>query len=225
MCDQSIAGAEKLDRSYVFILTYGRSGSTLLMSIINSSPECIVRGENGGALYALFESYRRIKEGQIGREMTSQRATSPWWGIAEVSLDEYARDLGQTLTRHIIRPSSEHRICGFKEIRFSQRDAPDLKGYLDFLRTAFPSVKIIFNHRRLEDVSKSKWWAQKPDALQELNAIDQRFREFPSSDSVFHFSYDRCLADRTHVQELFSFLGVTYDVTLLDDVFDTRHSY
>lgn len=110
MCDQSIAGAEKLDRSYVFILTYGRSGSTLLMSIINSSPECIVRGENGGALYALFESYRRIKEGQIGREMTSQRATSPWWGIAEVSLDEYARDLGQTLTRHIIRPSSEHRI-------------------------------------------------------------------------------------------------------------------
>ena len=213
------------DRSHVFIVTYGRSGSTLLMSLINSAPECIVRGENAGALHALFEACRRIQDGQATREETSRKTTSPWWGISEVRLDDFARDLAEVFTRHVIRPSREHRICGFKEIRFSPRDVPDLAGYLDFLQRAFSPAKIVFNHRRLEDVSKSKWWAGNPDALEELTAIDRRFLDFPSSDSVFHFSYDRALADRTHVRDLFTFLGATYDDAALDEVFATRHSY
>lgn len=212
-------------RGHVFIITYGRSGSTLLMSLINAAPECIIRGENAGALHALFDAYRRIQAGQATREETSRRTTSPWWGISEVPLDDFARDLARVFTRHVIRPSPEHRICGFKEIQFSPRDVPDLAGYLDFLRLAFPPAKIVFNHRRLEDVSKSKWWAGNPDALEELTAIDRRFLEFPSSDSVFHFSYDRALTDRTHVWELFAFLGATYDDEALEEVFATRQSY
>jgi hypothetical protein len=38
------------DLGYVFIVTYGRSGSTLLQGVLNSIPGYLVRGENRQAL-------------------------------------------------------------------------------------------------------------------------------------------------------------------------------
>ena len=46
------------DLGYLFVLTYGRSGSTLLQGILNSIPGYLVRGENRQILFHLHEFHR-----------------------------------------------------------------------------------------------------------------------------------------------------------------------
>jgi hypothetical protein len=43
---------------HLFIVTYGRSGSTLLQGILNSTPGVLIRGENRGISYKLHEFHR-----------------------------------------------------------------------------------------------------------------------------------------------------------------------
>ena len=44
----------------ILIITYGRSGSTLLQGILNSIDGCLIRGENYNAIFYLFEFYEKI---------------------------------------------------------------------------------------------------------------------------------------------------------------------
>ena len=43
---------------HVFVMTYGRSGSTLLMGILNSIPGWLLRGENRHAMRHLYDFHR-----------------------------------------------------------------------------------------------------------------------------------------------------------------------
>ena len=46
------------DLDHVFVMTYGRSGSTLLMGILNSIPGWLLRGENRHAMRHLYDFHR-----------------------------------------------------------------------------------------------------------------------------------------------------------------------
>ena len=48
------------DYSYIFIVTYAKSGSTLLQSLINAAPGVDIKGENTNALYHLYKSYASL---------------------------------------------------------------------------------------------------------------------------------------------------------------------
>src|SRR5690606_768941 len=71
-----------LELNYLFIVTYGRSGSTLLMSILDTLPGFCIRGENGGVLYDLFTFHTKATN---AREKWSGRKPleplHPWYGI------------------------------------------------------------------------------------------------------------------------------------------------
>ena len=45
----------------VLIVTYGRSGSTLLQGILNSIEGCLIRGENDNFCFALYQAHQSIK--------------------------------------------------------------------------------------------------------------------------------------------------------------------
>lgn len=212
-------------RRFAFIVTYGRSGSTLLMNIINSCEGCCIRGENNGALHSIYESYREIVDAQVENGKNAHRTSSPWWGISSVDADRYARRLVDCFVEEVIRPKPDDFLCGFKEIRFSLDNVPDLPGYLNFLLKFFPDAKIIFNHRDLAAVSVSKWWSSTDNAYGVLKELDDRFTEFGVSPSVFHFYYDEALKSRNHVRELFSFLDLPYEEDRVQEVFERRHSY
>lgn len=212
-------------RRYVFVVTYGRSGSTLLMNLINSCQGCCVRGENYGALHSLYQSYKKIVDAQRDHGKNAHLARSPWWGISSVDADGYARRLVSSFIDEVIIPGPEDVLCGFKEIRFSLREVPDLTGYLEFIIKFFPNAKIVFNHRKLEDVAASKWWRNMPNALNLLSEMEERFNKVERSPDVFHFYYDEALENREHVREMFSFLGIEYSEEAVRDVFEARHSY
>lgn len=46
---------------YLFVVTYGRSGSTLVQGLLNSIPGYLIRGENRGVLYRLYQYHSRSR--------------------------------------------------------------------------------------------------------------------------------------------------------------------
>ena len=67
---------------HVFVMTYGRSGSTLLMGILNSIPGWLLRGENRHAMRHLYDFHRSglTERARVDPARASQ-PTHPWFGI------------------------------------------------------------------------------------------------------------------------------------------------
>jgi hypothetical protein len=65
------------DLGYVFVMTYGRSGSTLLMGLLNTIPGYLVRGENDdGMLTSVADDVR-----MTSASVVSARTPSPLAGL------------------------------------------------------------------------------------------------------------------------------------------------
>jgi hypothetical protein len=217
--------APPAEREYVFIITYGRSGSTLLMGLLNSLPGFCLRGENGNALYGLFETHRRLAAAQQATVKNSEKPTHPWFGLNRVDLAAVRNGMRKVFTDTVLCPEPEHRVIGFKEIRFSEAEVPLFAEYIEFIRDTFPGCKIIFNHRNLANVAASGWWKGMPAALEKLELMEGRFNAVPASDWAHHFSYDAFIADPDYAKELMAFLGQPYDGAAMRRVIATRHSY
>jgi hypothetical protein len=210
----------------VFIVTYGRSASTLLMGLINTIPGYNIRGENYNALYGLYQaddSLRRARERFDPYARLTPR--HPWYGTSLTNLDAFRQGLVDNFVRNVLRPARGDRVIGFKEIRYTQDHVEDLDGYLTFIREAFPGSKIVFNHRRPEDVARSGWWPTITRALERIRAADERMLAVPADDRHFHFHFDRIDATLDHVRELFDFLGEPLDEKRVRDALANRHSY
>lgn len=212
-------------QSYVFVFTYGRSGSTLLMGLLNSLPGYCIRGENNNALHALYEYDRRLHEGRASSLKNSERPTHPWFGLHRADLEGTRADIRESFTRRVLTPEPGHRVAGFKEIRFSAREVPDFDGYVDFVRATFAPCKIIFNHRDLDAVARSSWWSSMPEAPTKLRFMEDRFNGVPAAADIYHFSYDRLCADPGYARELMRFLGEPYDEAAVRQLLAVRHSY
>src|SRR5687767_11745676 len=69
--------ARPLRFRHIFIVTYGRSGSTLLNGVLNAIPGVCVRGENDNTLFRIYNAL-------LAAEETVKRAapvpTHPWYG-------------------------------------------------------------------------------------------------------------------------------------------------
>lgn len=221
------AGSVNLDRyRYVFIVTYGRSGSTLLMSILNTIPGYRINGENYNALYRLYQADAAITESYrlSGGASRHQEPQSPWYGMPRARPAKFRQEIVTSFVQHILRPGPHDRVLGFKEIRYTKGNMPDLDTFLDFLLRSFPNCKIVFNHRDLAATAKSSWWALDPKASEKLAIADGRMWEIPAGERHFHFVYDEIDDSLTNVRALFEFLGERLDEAAVRQVLNTRHS-
>lgn len=214
---------ESLD--YLFIVTYGRSGSTLLQGIVNSIPGYLIRGENRGALYHLFRYHEtcRIERKKFSRKVLLD-GRHPWFGIDKYPEGLAVQQLRELVLDTLIRPLPDTRVVGFKEIRWQQ---PDLAEYVAFLQTLFPKARFIFNTRAHEDVAKSKWWADHPNALKEIQRIESLQSAIADDlgTLAYRIRYDDYVADPLVLKDLFSWLGEDFDPAAVRAVLDQPHSY
>ena len=145
------------------MLTYGRSGSTLLQGILNSIPGYLIRGENREARLPPLPVPPDLREGgRTGRARGRQPAPGhppvlrhrllPCRGVP-------GQLLARPVTRTLLRPEPGTRVTGFKEIRWYQEDLAEFVG---FLRAAFPGARFLVNTREHEAVLASKFWRSKP---------------------------------------------------------------
>ena len=211
---------------YLFVVTYGRSGSTLLQGVLNSIPGYLIRGENGGVLRQLFEFHheavrRRDEHGEMARRRGPR---SPWFGIDGYRDEVALRSIRQLALTTVLRPRRGTRVVGFKEVRWAKEDVAELIG---FLRQVFPGARFVFNTRELDAVAQSKWWTNYSDAKERLTAIEERLLKICDElgDEAYHVRFDDYVTDATRLRGLFEWLGEDFDPGRLAAVLTKKHSY
>jgi hypothetical protein len=211
------------DLRFLFIVTYGRTGSTLLRGILSSAPGVLLRGENGGAVYHLYRFHQVCtKEQQERRGTLAPR--HPQFGIEGYPSGVALADIRALVLDTLIRPEPESRVVGFKEIRWQY---PDVEEYVAFLRGVFPGARFVINSRDLEEVARSKWWAANPDARTQLEETDRRLRSLAASlgPDAFHVHYNDYVADPGSLRGLFEWAGVEYDEQRVREAMSVTYSY
>ncbi|MPZ60317.1 MAG: sulfotransferase [Propionibacteriales bacterium] len=211
------------DLRFVFIVTYGRSGSTLLQGILSSIPGYLIRGENGGAAYHLYK-FHTIAEHRRKSSRGWRSPRSAWFGIGDYPTQLALRELRWLLLATVIRPEQDSRVVGFKEIKWHQKD---LGEYVQFLRAVFPGARFVINTRNLDEVAVSKWWAKRSDAREVLTKTEERILALKASlgDDAYHIHYDDYAQEPDKLRGLFDWLGEEFDEARIKGIMAKKHSY
>jgi hypothetical protein len=217
----------------VFVVTYGRSGSTLLQGLLNAIPGYRIYGENAGFMFKLQDSYDALLTAH--RHLANPRndnETQPWFGSSRFDEESVTQAFRQFVNTMLFRPHLDvsHRVFGFKEIRFNNMQHENIEKYIKFMRKLFPDTAIILNTRKIEDVLKSGWW--RTNYWDGLPAQLARFHDFcgiyskQNPGHAIHVTYDDLiLSDRKEVGRLLDFLGESLGAEALEAVFRGNHSY
>ena len=205
-----------------FVVTYGRSGSTLLTGILNTIPGYLIRGENRDAVHHLFLFHRTLATEKARVPRSRPQRTHPFFGIGDVPLDRSIRECRQLLLSTVMRPKPDTRVTGFKEIRWNQ---PDLDEYVAWLRELFPAAKFVVNTRNHEGVLKSGWWAEGDNSVR-LAGLEARILALAESlgEAAYHVHYDDYVADPSTLRGMFDWLGEDFDETAVRTTMARRHS-
>jgi len=217
---------DRTDLRYVFLITYGRSGSTLLQGILSAAPGVMIRGENGGIVKHLFDFHSTVTRhrDRLARDDVLP-PSHPWWGVDGYPDATALRDLRTLMLDTVLRPEDSTTVVGFKEIDWPTEGLAEL---LAFLQAVFPGARFVLNTRDLERVAASKWWARRPDAMAELTAMEQRYvaaLDALGDDAWRRVHYDDWVADPTQLRGLFDWLGIDFDEQRVRGVLDVKHSY
>lgn len=208
---------------YVFIVTYGKSGSTLLMDALNTLPGWCLRGENGGAVYHLYRHYRTLLYWHDHwRDTAPLPPSNPWFGVDEWPRWDAKDMIADLVVRTVLRPPTWATVTGFKEIRW---DYDDLHDYLDWIEAAFPGARFIGNVRSVERTVRSGWWKCTENAAEIVAWLERRVRDAIASrdDRGYLVQYDDYYNKPSALRGLLDWLGEPYDAKRLKVAFGRTH--
>lgn len=217
---------------FVFVVTYGRSGSTLLLGLLNALPGYCIRGENAGALLPLFRSVKALRQARYRWGRTTTGTENPWYGADLVSPEAFGRGCASAFVRTVLQPPPDSRSVGFKEVRYTDDEIPTDKEffeYLDFLSSIFPGAAFIFNFRDIEATAASGWWKQQDAQAvrQRLSNAVERLKNYAGAhpENTMAFNYDRLVANPSgEFSALCEFLNETFDEAALARIMEQKHS-
>ena len=213
------------DLSYVFVMTYGRSGSTLLMGVLNTIPGYLIRGENDDAMRFLYDFHRTCVERSTFWPVERMRMRSnPFFGMGDFPVAASIAGARRLALETLLRPKADTRVTGFKEIRWWRHD--DLDAYVAWLRQVFPGARFLVNTRSHEAVLKSKWWAKGGDKSDHLADIERRLLEVADrlGDAAYRVHFDDYVADPAALAPMFAWLGEEYDEARCGATMSKKHS-
>ena len=214
---------------YVFVVTYGRSGSTVLQNLLNTLPGYQIKGENNNALFPLFQSWRAIAHSpdidRMRRTQGRSDARHPWFGAENIDANTYRTALCGFFAQTILQPAPKVVVSGFKEIR-TIADPVRFREYLDFMKDGFPQARFVFNTRNHDAVVRSSWWRKHdPEQVKVMMRSAERvFRDFAAAhpDCALGVHYDDYVADHAAFEPLFTLLKAHPTEEALRTVMATR---
>lgn len=216
----------------VLIITYGRSGSTLLQGLLNSIDGCVVRGENHNLCHGLFLAWESlVKTRDMFGKGEPTAPTSAWFGAELLDEEQFIED-ARGLIRNQLQPADQGQLLclGFKEIRYlnSQIGRGRIDLYLSFLARLFPEPAFIFLTRDHAQVVNSAWWKNmdQRSVISSLTEFERDMHHFAGEKPWTYFiSYEDMVNGSSRLKGMFDFLGAPYDEEKIRGILETPHSY
>lgn len=170
---------------YLFVVTYGRSGSTLVQGLLNALPRTLIRGENNLYILPLFNAWLQVRGFQRQHAGEAKKGVrSAFYGLDEVRLDDFVRTSRELVTRQLygsVRRSSVD-VLGFKEVLWHRIPPRQTETFFVFFEQVFPGARYVLNRRDHDQVSTSGFWrtqerSQVLTALERVESIQDFLRE------------------------------------------------
>jgi hypothetical protein len=213
---------------YVFVVTYGRSGSTLVQGMLNTMPRTLVRGENGLYVQHLFRAWQATDEIRQKRKGASARKpTNAFFGINSLTRPRFVRSAQRLVTSGLLgkEDAKDYDRLGFKEVDWHQIAPAETEPFFAWLEEVCPGASYVLNTRDVEQVLGSGFW-QRQDADEAMAAINrvieiQDFLRETRPDRVHETRYevitgdDRAASDAA-LRDLAQFVLGGCDDALLD---------
>jgi hypothetical protein len=217
----------------LFVVTYGRSGSTLVQGVLNAIEGYRIYGENDGFLAKLHDAYEALEGARAHLpNPVHDRPSNPWFGASRYEPAMLDAAFSRFVDEILFRPGSDPaaRVFGFKEIRHHDLGEDKLSRLLVFTRRLYPRSAIIFNTRQVADVLKSGWWRRdpRPDLPGQLAEFETFCAAYArgNRDHAIHLTYERLVDPaRREAARLLEFLGEALAPSRLDAVMAANHSY
>lgn len=217
----------------LYVVTYGRSGSTLLTGWLSMLPGVLLRGENFLFPLPLAEADERMREFSDLRFRGTEKTTSAWYGLELSSYARWRRDIRRAVLNQLYPRQPFPRTLGFKEIRWWSRVPPDrFEATLDWLTSLFPPGGVVVLTRNLDDVMASAWWAElqgeeRAHQRTQLEAFEQRALAYVRNhpDHACAITYEDFTTDAGCAKSLTEFLGVPWNEKVWRNALSQPFSY
>jgi hypothetical protein len=163
---------------YVFVVTYGRSGSTLVQGLLNTLPRTVVRGENNLYVLQLYRAMASVQSFRKTHLKHNPRAShSAFYGLNEIKPASFVASARPLVTGHLLgsEPPAEVDVLGFKEVLWHRVRATETEGFFDFLDRTFPGCLYVLNEREHERVVESGFWQShdRDEAMKAISRIEE----------------------------------------------------
>jgi hypothetical protein len=207
---------------YVFVVTYGRSGSTAIQSILQSIPGYHISGENYNCLFPLYEAVCLASVARFEHGKNPHAEIDPWFGANKIQPDQFASKLADAFVEEILQPPTGTRVTGFKEIRFHRVGQDHFKPFLNFIHTHFAPCKFIFNTRGWREIVRSGWWRnQRPERVEEIiREADTMFADYLARypERGILLRHEETRVDPAAFKPMFDFLEEPFDLEKITEV-------
>lgn len=210
------AGAKR----HVFVISYGRTGSTLLMALLSNHPRVLVRGENRSLFRYLQGAYDSLTASYDPR---GSEASNPFYG-AHLFQDSFLVPWLRAAAEAFLagdRAPDTFDVLGFKEAVYNDLDT--LRVDLDFIRKLFPGCLLLFNTRDPADVAQSDFNAKwRPERFSRLN---QSYRELAGEYGGLLVDYSDIVEFGPQTQAAFARLAINADPDIVARTLRNQQGY
>lgn len=221
---------------YVFVVTYGRSGSTLVQGLLNTLPRTLVRGENNFYVLPLYRSMASIRSfRRIHMKHNPRASHSAFFGLHEIEPESFVRSTHDLMTGHMLGSAGRREVdvLGFKEVLWHRITPGETGRFFDFMDKVFPGCQFVLNEREHENVVGSGFWQRhdKDEVLAAIHRVEeiQEFLRRTRPRRVLDLRYelltsdDRAVSD-AQLRALAEFVHGSCDDALLAELRQTRET-
>lgn len=160
---------------HVVVVTYGRSGSTLVQGLLNGLPRTLVRGENNLYVLHLFRALAAVEQfRRLHLKHDPRSSSSAFYGLHEARPGAFVASTRDLLRRNLLGgvPPSEVDVLGFKEVLWHRVKVQEQEAFFDFLDKVLPGCLYVLNERDVDAVVDSGFW-QARDRTEALVAVER----------------------------------------------------
>jgi Sulfotransferase family len=171
-------------KRFVFVVSGGRSGSTLVQGLLNALPGTLVRGENSFYILPIFRAYRGTQTFQRKYGRSAAEATSAFYGLHEIDLGDFVRSTRRLALRQLFATVDPRtvKVLGFKEVRWEHIRPNETEAFFDFFEKVFPNALYVLNERDPQKAVRSGQWLRTDEktalkALARVHEVQRYLRE------------------------------------------------